>query len=193
MTPQTRARWKVVVIVEDDTDGRALRSLATAAGLGLDVDWLPANGIGNIKRRCAELIVLANGRVRPGEGCVAVVVDRDGKDASRDQPHRSIAQACRASDTPYLEAVEAFEAWALADPGVAAWLDLKVKGQTDRIVKPKKRVSDAFLKKAGRTFHKRRARLQLVDHATGIQPSTSPSWDRVVDLAARCPTSGDAD
>lgn len=193
MTPQTSARWKVVVIVEDDTDGRALRSLATAAGFGLDVDWLPANGIGNIKRRCAELIALANGRLRAGEGCVAVIVDRDGKDASRDEPHRSIAQACRASDTPYVEAVEAFEAWALADPGVAAWLDLKVKGETDRLVNPKRKVADAFLKKTKRPYRRRRARVQLVDHATGIHPSTSPSWDRVVALAARCPTPGDAD
>jgi len=42
---------------------------------------------------------------------VAVIVDRDGKDAERDEPHLSIARACKVAGVPFIEAVEAFAAW----------------------------------------------------------------------------------
>src|SRR5207248_2827073 len=44
-------RWKIVLIVEDDSDGRALQALMLTRTPAMMVDWLPANGIGNIKRR----------------------------------------------------------------------------------------------------------------------------------------------
>lgn len=94
MSRATAQPWQVVLIVEDDTDGRALRDLARASGFGVRIDWLPANGIGNIKRRGDALIRLARDRIDRGRGCVAVVVDRDGKDRGREEPHRTISRTC---------------------------------------------------------------------------------------------------
>lgn len=42
MSRATAQPWRVVLIVEDDTDGRALRDLARASGFGVRIDWLPA-------------------------------------------------------------------------------------------------------------------------------------------------------
>lgn len=35
--------WKVVLIVEDDSDGQAVRALAERLGIELALDWLPAH------------------------------------------------------------------------------------------------------------------------------------------------------
>ena len=66
---RARRPWRIVLIVEDESDGKALRHLAQKAGIGAIVDWLPAAGIGNIKRRAEALIRLARDRVE-GRGCL---------------------------------------------------------------------------------------------------------------------------
>ncbi|MBI3928146.1 MAG: hypothetical protein HY319_21565 [Armatimonadetes bacterium] len=103
--------WKVVLVVEDDTDGQALRLLAGRSGLGCHLDWVPANGLGNIKRRGIRLIQLAQARIRKGQGCVAVLVDRDGHDSTSQEPYATIRRHCREARVPYLEAGGAGVQW----------------------------------------------------------------------------------
>jgi len=179
--------WRVVLIVEDDSDGQALKRLAEASGLSIDVDWLPANGIGNIKRRGEALLRLARARVDSKRGCVAVIVDRDRRDHRRDEPHRTIRRVCARHGTPYIEAVEAMEAWFLADPGIIAWLGLGERTETDRVSDPKRVVERAFHGKTKRPYGRRRARVQLVANATGVQPTRSRSWSKAVEELRRCP------
>lgn len=167
-------QWRVVLIVEDDSDGRACRELARAAGLRAFVDWLPANGIGNIKRSGAKLIELAKDRVGKN-GCVAVVIDGDRKTPSRHEPHRSIFQACRSTKVPLVIAREAIEAWFLTDPGICRWLGVAQPANTESLRDPKKTVADAFYKKTGRTYLRRRARLEVGRQATKPDVARSKS------------------
>lgn len=185
MSPRTPP-WKVVVIVEDDSDGRAIVELASRSGLGAEFDWLPAGGIGNIKRNADRLIALAQDRVAGGRGCVAVVVDRDGKDPSRDEPHRTIAQACRRLQTEFIAAREAIEAWFLADPGVCDWLGVKTLPASDHIPNPKRRVAQAFEKKTGRPYRRRRARLEVARHSGGIEHRRNTSARRALAAVREC-------
>jgi hypothetical protein len=178
--------WKVILIVEDDSDGQALRLLAQASGVPCQIDWVPANGLGNIKRRGLHLIRLARDRICEGQGCVAVLVDRDGRDASRDEPHRSIRNHCKEAGVPYLEAVEAFEAWCLADPGICQWLGLRTPACADVISNPKDRVAQAYRKKAGRSYEKRRARTRLARNARGVEARRSPSWKAATEKLDLC-------
>lgn len=184
---QSRVRpWRVVVIVEDDSDGRALKRLAEASRLSVQLDWLPANGIGNIKRRGDALIRLAADRIESGQGCVAIVVDRDRHDSRKDEPHLTIDRTCATSGIPYIEAVETLEAWLLADDGITQWLGLKERAQTDRVGDPKAVVSKAFLRKTGKTYRTRRARVQLAEKATGVNASRSRSWSQAIEYLNRC-------
>lgn len=139
--------WKVVLVVEDDTDGRALRLLAEASGLDCRIDWVPANGLGNIKRRGPKLIKLAQDRIDGRDGCVAVLVDRDCHDSIKDDAYRSIRSHCQDARVPYLEAIECFESWCLADAGICRWLAVKQPASTDRLRDAKSRVSRAYFKK----------------------------------------------
>jgi len=182
----TERVWKVVLIVEDDTDGRTLRRLLAATDVGVEVDWLPAGGIGEIKRRADKLVKLARDRIGTAPGCVAVVVDRDGQDATTDEPHRSIRETCTRVGVPYVEAVEAVEAWFLADPGIAAWLKTPTNRLTDGLRDPKQVVAKAFYKVTGRGYYRRRSRPQVADHATGVDPKRSTSWNAAISLLARC-------
>lgn len=178
--------WHVVLIVEDDSDGRALRALARASGLGIRVDWLPANGIGNIKRKCDALIQLALDRIQDGKGCVAVIVDRDGKDRRRDEPHHTIHSACAAQGTPFVEATEALESWFLSDDGIVTWLGLTPRPDVDRLRDPKGTVARAFQKKTKRPYRKRRARVQVAEQATGLTGNRSPSLRSAIAHLERC-------
>ncbi len=187
MTPTGPEPWRVVLIVEDDSDGRALRRLAQASGFGQYVDWLPAHGIGNIKRKLDALVRLAEDRFDPGQGCVAVVVDRDGKDCRRDEPHRTIHQACEALRIPYIEAVEKLEAWFLADAGIVSWLGWKARRATDRIHDPKAALSEAFHRKTKRSYERRLGRTQVTAKATGVQEARSQSWAEAIRHLRRCP------
>ena len=117
--------WKVVLIVEDDSDGQAVRALVDRLNIELSLDWLPAHGIGNIKRRGEKLIELAQDRISQGHGCVAVMLDRDGRDVTRSEPHRTIRRLCRQAGVPLLLATEALEAWLVADAGCADWLEVR--------------------------------------------------------------------
>jgi hypothetical protein len=130
-----------VVIVEDDSDGRAIAELAARAGLEADFDWLPAGGVGNIKRNARRLIGLARDRVVGRRGCIAVVVDRDSRDPAKDEPHRTVLRACRRGGAEFIAAREAIEAWFLADPGVCAWLGLVPPVTSDGIRDPKCSIS----------------------------------------------------
>ncbi len=78
------APWKVVVVVEDDSGGRAIAELVARTGQTVQFDWPPAGGIGNIKRNAEKLITLARDRVEHRRGCVAVLVDRDRKNPTKD-------------------------------------------------------------------------------------------------------------
>lgn len=160
------APWKVVLIVEDDSDGQACRVLADRLGLPVTLDWLPANGVGNIKRRGVQLIGLARDRIPEGRGCVAVLLDRDGKDVTRAEPHRTIRRLCRQAGAPLLLAVESLEAWLLADAGCADWLGVGRPANADSLPQPKKDVERAYYQKTHRSYT-RRARRLLADHANG--------------------------
>jgi len=180
--------WTVNLVVEDDTDGRALRDLVQASRIPISVDWLPGNGIGNIKRKGTALIDLARSRIKNGKGCVAVLVDRDGNDSGRREPHRTIRRTCRQAGAAYVEAVEAFEAWCLADPGISAWLGLVQKAKVESIADPKAKVAAAFARKTGRHYGRRRSRRQLVAHATGVAATLSSSWTAALALLGACAT-----
>ena len=172
--PRTRSPWKIVLIVEDDSDGRALRHLAQATGVRATIDWLPANGIGNIQRKAVALIRLARDRIER-RGCVAVVVDGDGRDPETDEPHRSIQRACTAERVPLILSREALEAWFLADAGICAWLGMPARGSTDGLPDPKRAVADAYYARTRRAYQQRRARLDVAQHATGPDPSRNRS------------------
>lgn len=173
MTPPT-SPWKVVLIVEDNSDGQALKALAGHLGVNVVVDWLPANGIGNIKRRGRQLIDLARGRIRDQRGCVAVLLDRDGKDVTRAEPHRTIRHLCRQERVPLLLAVEALEAWLVADNGCAHWLAIQRPANADSLPRPKETVERAYYQKTGRPYT-RRARCVLAEKSDGSAPEASPS------------------
>ncbi len=166
--------WTVVLIVEDDSDGHTLKALVERLGLAIRLDWLPANGIGNIKRRGGLLIALARDRIRDGRGCVAVLLDRDGKDVTRSEPHRTIRRLCRQEKVPLLLAVEALEAWLLADAGCAGWLGITSPSNADSVAHPKKQVERAYRRRTGRSYN-RRARRILAEKADGSAPERSPS------------------
>ncbi len=166
--------WKVVLIVEDDSDGQACRILTDKLDFNLALDWLPANGVGNIKRRCDQLIELARDRIQDGRGCVAVLLDRDGKDVRRAEPHRTIRRLCHQAGVPLLLATESLEAWLLADAGCANWLEVKRPANADSLPHPKQEVARAYYRKTRRPYT-RRARRILADHANGSALLCSPS------------------
>lgn len=178
--------WRVVLVVEDDSDGRAIAELARRSGLGVLFEWLPAGGIGNIKRNAEKLIGLARDRFQPGRGCVAVLVDRDRRNPAREEPHRTIAAACRRGRAEFAAAREAIEAWFLADPGICAWLGLTHPPSTDTIHDPKRRVAQAFYRRTGRPYRKGRARLEVVRQATGIDVSRNGSARGAFGAVRRC-------
>lgn len=177
--------WEVVLIVEDDSDGRALREVLRIAGARAQVDWLPAGGIGNIKRNAERLIALAKDRIDT-RGCVAVVIDADRKNPSRDEPHRTIARACRRKRVPFVPAKEAIEAWFLADPGACSWLGIALRPSTDTLGDPKKIVAAAFYRTTGRPYRKRRARLELARQMTGPDRARNRSLREAADHLMRC-------
>jgi hypothetical protein len=183
--PRARALWKIVLIVEDDSDGRALRALAAATGVRVTIDWLPANGIGNIQRKAAALIRLAQDRIER-RGCVAVVVDGDGRDPTVDEPHRSIQQACRAAGVPLILAREALEAWFLADPGICTWLGLPARVDTATLRDPKRIVADAYYARTRRAYQQRRARLDVAQRASGPDSARNGSLLNAMGHLAGC-------
>ena len=89
--------WHVVLIVEDDTDGRACRELARAAGIRATIDWLPANGIGNIKRKASSLITLARDRFKK-RGCAAAFLRKTGHPYRKGRARLEIAKRARGPD-----------------------------------------------------------------------------------------------
>jgi hypothetical protein len=179
------APWTIVLIVEDDSDGRVVQELLRPLAIPVRLDWLPANGIGNIRRSGRRLIDLAKDRIGR-RGCVAVLIDRDGRGAARQEPHRSIARECRASGVPLILARESLEAWMLADPGISRWLGVPVKGRTDTLRNPKALVAKAFYRTAGRDYARRRGRLQVARQAHGIRRQTSASFDEALRHVEGC-------
>jgi hypothetical protein len=184
--------WTVVAIVEDESDGVSLRQLLTCSRPEVTFDWLPANGIGNIKRRCPQLIRLALDRIRDRRGCVAVVIDGDRQDESRDEPHRSIARACADHGVALLVCREALEAWFLADPGCCRWLGIPLPDRSDGIADPKERVAEAFLRTTRRTYQKRRARLEIARQASGPDRQRNRSLEEALGHIDGCLSRGRA-
>jgi hypothetical protein len=166
--------WRVIMIVEDDSDGRAIRQLAVASGLPANLDWLPTNGIGNIKRNGDRLIGLAKERAG-GHGCVAVLVDEDGSNIERDEPHRTILRICKKAKVPFVAVRQSLEAWMLADPGICEWLGVSVRARTDTIANPKAIVARAFYLRTGRAYRRRRARVEVTAHARGANRAANGS------------------
>lgn len=182
---RTPAPWRVVLIVEDDSDGRALSFLIRTLNARATVDWLPANGIGNIDRNGRRLIGLAKDRATR-HGCVAVIIDGDRKNVGRDEPHRSIARQCRAGGIPLLIARESLEAWMLADAGICQWLEVTPRRSTHTLPNPKDAVSRAFFRKTGRQYRRRRARMEVAQRATGLNRSANPSMDQAIKHLENC-------
>jgi hypothetical protein len=143
-------------------------------GIQASFDWLPANGIGNIKRRGDKLIRLAKSRIK-GNGCVAVIIDRDGKDIARDEPHCTIHRQCTKANIPLVAAREAMEAWFLADPKICAWLGLSIRLNTETLKDPKRVVATAFFKKIGRPYASRKTRLEIARHCGGVDDTRNAS------------------
>ena len=171
--------WRVVLIVEDDSDGRAISLLVKTLNARAVVDWLPANGIGNIQRNGRRLIALAKDRAGQ-HGCVAVIIDGDRKNVGRDEPHRSIARECRVRRVPLLVARESIEAWMLSDVGICQWLEIAARPSTHTLTSPKGIVSRAFLRKTGRQYRRRRARVEVAQRATGLNRAANPSMDQAI-------------
>jgi hypothetical protein len=177
--------WKVVLIVEDDTDGRACRALAQAARVRAEIDWLPAHGIGNIKRNGARLIALARDRLKK-PGCVAVLIGRDRQDMDLQDPHRSIARICRDAGVPLIAAREALEAWFLADPGICRWLGLRSPANTESLPDPKGMIDGAFQKRTARPYRKGRARMEVARRASGPDRSRNASLAEAFEHLSQC-------
>lgn len=178
--------WKVVLIVEDDSDGVALREIMQKTHPSFTVDWLPTNGIGNIKGKASQLIGLAQERIVRGRGCVAVLVDADGKDVARDEPHRTIASTCRARGVPFVLCKESLEAWFLSDRGCCEWLGIPLPTTTHSIRDPKEVVSRAFYKKTRRKYQRRRARVELARQMIGPDTTRNISLAKAFGLIERC-------
>jgi hypothetical protein len=178
--------WKVVVIVEDDSDGRALREIVRRVHPSVILDWLPANGIGNIKSRASQFIELARDRIVRGGGCIAVLVDADGKDIIRDEPHRTIASICKRNSVPLVLCKESLEAWFLSDPGCCEWLNIPLKSATHSIREPKEMVARAFFKKTRRKYQRRRARVELAKQMSGPDTNRNDSLAKALGLIERC-------
>jgi len=175
---------KLVLIVEDDSDGQACRILLQKLGLQASIDWLPANGIGEIRRRGDKLIALARARITR-DGCVAVLIDRDGKDIAHDDPHATIQRLCQQADVPLLLAVEAFEAWLLADSGCISWLAIKQSSNTDSLLQPKVEIARAYYKKTQHSYT-RRARRLIAEKADGSAVRYSPSLKKALEQIKKC-------
>jgi hypothetical protein len=175
-----------VLVVEDDSDGRAFQALLAPLYPSVTVDWLPANGIGNIKRKGSALIDLAKDRVLEGKGCVAVVIDGDGRDPSRDEPHASIQKLCRAAKIPLVLCREAMEALFLADPGCCRWMGIPLPPRSDTMSDPKARVAEAFLNKTRRTYQRRRARMEVARQASGPEGRRNGSLHSAQALLRQC-------
>jgi hypothetical protein len=178
--------WKVVLIVEDDSDGRALMSIIGKTNLRVEVDWLPAGGIGNIKRNAEQLVKLAFARIPNRSGCVAIAVDGDQKSPARDEPHRTLEQVCRKTGARLVIIREAIEAWFLADPGVCSWLGIPLKKSTHRIADPKSRISQAFAKRFNRSYTRRRSREELAQRCTGVDHSKNQSAQTAFSELRKC-------
>lgn len=183
---QAAGPWKIVLVVEDDSDGRAIAELVSRTGQEVRVDWLPANGIGNIKRNAVKLLSLARDRLEGRRGCVAVVLDRDGKNPGREEPHRSIQRACRRSRAEFIAAREALEAWFLADPGICRWLNVPLPATTEGIRNPKHKIGQAFFRRTGRPYRRRRARLEVARQATGVDAARNASARTAFEAVRRC-------
>lgn len=180
------ALWTVVVIVESDNDGRAIRRLAETAGLPVRISILPAGSIGELKRRGEKLIALAQDRILNGRGCVAVVADGDNKDVIRDEPHRSIATTCSRMGVPFVVARQAIEAWLLGDPGIRNWLGLPNLTSPETLSNPKKRLLTAYRKKTGRAMGAERVFDDVIPHSVGIEGGKCQSWRSAVAHLSQC-------
>ena len=186
MIAKISSSWTVVLIVEDDSDGRAIMELASRSGHPARFDWLPAGGIGNIKRNAERLIGLARDRLDGRPGCVAILVDRDSKDPARDEPHRTILRVCKRVKVEFVAAREAVEAWFLTDAGICAWLGLTQPSRTDTVRDPKRRVAAAFDRKLGRPYRKRRARVEVARQGNGVDVARNESLRRALDVVDAC-------
>ena len=180
-------RPKVVLIVEDTADGQALRHLAEKLRLGIVLDYLPAKGTGEIKRRGDMLIRQAKDRIEDDNGCVAVLIDRDSQSPEHVKRNRAIQQHCRRENVPLLLAIEELEAWFIADAGCATWLGLSRPHNSDTVADPKDQVRRAYRKKTGKSYQQRKARIRLAQHCDGSGPERSPSMKNALDHLEKSP------
>jgi hypothetical protein len=165
----------VVLICEDETDGIVARRLAELLCPTIRIDYLPAGGCGEIKRKLDKLVADAR-RDLGKRGCVAVLLDGDQKNPARDEPHRSIALGCQKLRVPFIPCLQDMEAWLLTDPGCRAYLKLpSLKGTTDGLAKTKAQVAAAYYKVCGRSYEKRLARRKLADKLSGPSPQANRS------------------
>ena len=185
-TPSRKYPWRVVLIVEDETDGVVVQALARKLRPDVLIDPLPVKGCGEIKRRLPALVRTAKSQLSR-RGCVAVLLDQDHKDLGRDEPHRSIHLACRQLGVPLLLCSQDMEAWLLTDPGCRDFLKLPaLRGTTDSLVGSKKLVSDAYLKVTGRSYDKRLARQKLALQVAGPRPQSNLSLSAALTHLSRC-------
>src|SRR5262249_48341545 len=87
---------------------------------------------------------------------------------------------CKAGRVPLIVAREAIEAWMLTDGGICKWLEVPSRPRTNVLGNPKDIMSRAFLRKTGRPYRKRRARVEVAQHATGPNRTANPSLDDAI-------------
>ena len=183
---RSSAPWKVVLICEDETDGRVAKKLAHLVCPNVHLDYLPARGCGEIKRKLDKLVGDARrdvGRL----GCVAVLLDGDQKNLDRDEPHWAIRQGCKRLHVPFVACLQDMEAWLLADPGCRTYLQLPpLKGRTDGLAGTKSQVAAAYYKVSGRSYEKRLARQKLADKLTGPDLTANQSLAAAVTALLDC-------
>jgi hypothetical protein len=115
-----------------------------------------------------------------------MVVDRDQRDPSRDEPHRTIARMCRTARVEFIAAREAIGARLLADSGICRWLGISQAARTDVIRDPKRRMAVAFDRELGRPYRKRRARPEVARQASGVDRSRDDSLRQALAAVERC-------
>ncbi len=184
-----RPSWRVVLIVEDNSDGFACRTFAERIGLSVLVDWLPANGVGDIKRRGPKLIQAAQDRLVAGRGCVAVLIDRDryNPDPAVGPRLREIARICERCEVPLLLAQDCIEGWLRADEGVCKWLRLKIVAQTDNLPTAKDDIAARYYARTKRNYARRIGRIRVAEHADGSAPQHNKSLRKALQELRKSP------
>jgi len=162
---------KVIVIVEDDTDGHLLKKIAECFGFNGSFKWRNAGGVGEIKRRWDILVKMAKEQADKKKGCVGVVVDELGAEKIVE----SLKHYCKDAHVPLIIAVKEIESWLLTDPGFCKWLNIKPKSNTETISDPSRIVENALQRKKKQDWNRATKKQVAQRHLTAPDPNRNAS------------------